>query len=47
MKWGKRFLFNPDYYLATSQYPLKLINIKWERVQLNLTLSMEKHLQTH
>jgi CDP-ribitol ribitolphosphotransferase / teichoic acid ribitol-phosphate polymerase len=42
MKWGKRFLFNPDYYLATSKYPLKLVTIKWERVQLNLTLSMEK-----
>ncbi|WP_172371533.1 CDP-glycerol glycerophosphotransferase family protein [Sporosarcina jiandibaonis] len=33
-------MFNPDYYLDTSQYPLKLVSIKWERVQLYLTLSL-------
>ncbi|WP_210470000.1 CDP-glycerol glycerophosphotransferase family protein [Sporosarcina sp. 6E9] len=35
-------MFNPDYNLDTSQYPMKLVSIKWERIQLNLTLSIGK-----
>lgn len=35
-------MYNPDYFIATSSFSMKLVGFKWERVQLVLTLSIEE-----
>ena len=27
-------MYNPDYFMAASSFPMKLVDFKWERVQL-------------
>lgn len=35
-------MYNPDYFIATSSFRMKLVSFQWQRVQLKLTLSIEE-----